>query len=1385
MAKLEPKPAGDDAADVENSGEPKPLHKRVYSKSDVNVPLMRVFLKVVSPAPGEQGAGGDPRFPEKMTYAETADGFRISAPELVHESIDRWFTREGIPADEADGPADANLIVANGVTILLSGTSRDELEKLLWRTAEWNPQDRAEYDLTTVDHVTGVDNAAADILKDIQNPYGPLPEAYLRWTVPGERAVVLAPRAAHAMLHILFDEDSPVLQRERNKRAVVDPELHDALTPPTTIPPAAGEDAAAPSEAPSSITDVVRKMVNNAADVDEQLAIEDLRGFVVEFAAEADSKLVDRYVEVLESRGRPFKLHNDGDHVWIEAAAVAYPVEPLSGPATKELVLQQPADMSQADLKALAGDIRAQGYDCRVAMRRLHEDGGPVEGSDTPLLIVTVPADFNGRPVYETRMEGGRMRRIVRLVGTGVAAPPGGIGEPYAAPLRSPTAPASQTPTTPTTGEDAVDRYLAPDTGPIHLNVTKDRPGSADDLEILASRRYIINFAGDVPLEVVNAYVKRFEQSGDRQVFLHRAGNGYVLAVNAVRAKENNPEPPPQESATASGPFLTDRQQRVADAAYQILGWELEPLDGDERAAVKQAGYDGGLRVVGFRDNRGGALGGVILVGLHTSPIADFDDLGEFLARTDLPERSPVKYYWLARNSGGGAGGFGGVGAGPFSDSPAYQLVKNRVAIQQDAWAAYRQSLEPPRVVQTTPAVGPPAYTPQVAPPAPATPSVISNLHAWQLRSVVLVDLQQDGDEDKPTARELSKRLRAERELLDESIAAYVAGFEIESDNAQAVTAMRKLLREKIDDKLSIAPGASDSSWVVRMVLTLDQMGDLVTDDAALLREIVNTYVKASAKRHADSPNGVRIIKAAEVDTPATPPSPSPFPPGGGGQSGGRYGAPQLIATAQPAKLKPFDTVIIRVANGMPDAPIDDAYALDERGRVALGPVFGRVAIGGMTIEQAEAAVTKHLKKYLREPMVQITRPVEPTRDAAVPAPQQQLLYDGQTFEQWRAKWRYELKTDRRIEAIDALAAFARAGQGREAVEAILDVAAEYDFAGFWSEKSSEGMLKSRLVALLTSTDQSRVAEQIWLPVLLERFAQDGEKWGPLAFYLLDRLETDDAQLLKSLLDIACDHEADLQLRVCALGALGRSRENGTAFDQLHPDDALLALARDPAEDESVRLNAAFLLDQTGRHRDAIHEIVGAFVASDDARLATAALHLSGKSEPADREGLGGGRFGARMQLLRFPDLELLWKALTHPAADAQLAARRQLQQVVPEQVQQIATRAVELAMSSQTPAEQIAALRVLTVLGPTPHGEEPQRVELSKSLYEMAKSADDPAVKVAAVAAATSVLASVGDNVDKRAEAFLRKVMPDKSTAERSALLNEEFDIAFGRARQ
>jgi RNA polymerase sigma factor (sigma-70 family) len=83
--------------------------------------------------------------------------------------------------------------------------------------------------------------------------------------------------------------------------------------------------------------------------------------------------------------------------------------------------------------------------------------------------------------------------------------------------------------------------------------------------------------------------------------------------------------------------------------------------------------------------------------------------------------------------------------------------------------------------------------------------------------------------------------------------------------------------------------------------------------------------------------------------------------------------APAPNAEKATGKIEPRDALRIRVANAFADQPIDGVYLVESMGTVALGPVYGRVDVKGLTLLEAEKAVKKHLAEVIQDPQVQVT----------------------------------------------------------------------------------------------------------------------------------------------------------------------------------------------------------------------------------------------------------------------------------------------------------------------------------------------------------------------------------------------------------------------------
>lgn len=134
------------------------------------------------------------------------------------------------------------------------------------------------------------------------------------------------------------------------------------------------------------------------------------------------------------------------------------------------------------------------------------------------------------------------------------------------------------------------------------------------------------------------------------------------------------------------------------------------------------------------------------------------------------------------------------------------------------------------------------------------------------------------------------------------------------------------------------------------------------------------------------------------------------------------------------------------------------------------------------------------------------------------------LLYDGRTFDDWSSQWKYELKTERRIEAIKALAAFGRAGDGERAAKAILDVAGKYEFETEASDYKTEPELQSTIVTVLTHKRDSKISPEIWLPQLIERSQEQPERYLDLLTRCVAVTHFRNTEVLDMVLELA-DHD--------------------------------------------------------------------------------------------------------------------------------------------------------------------------------------------------------------------------------------------------------------------
>jgi polysaccharide biosynthesis/export protein len=73
-----------------------------------------------------------------------------------------------------------------------------------------------------------------------------------------------------------------------------------------------------------------------------------------------------------------------------------------------------------------------------------------------------------------------------------------------------------------------------------------------------------------------------------------------------------------------------------------------------------------------------------------------------------------------------------------------------------------------------------------------------------------------------------------------------------------------------------------------------------------------------------------------------------------------------------PYRIQIYDVLTIQASGTLPEQPIYNLYIVQGEGEVDLGPVYGRVRVGGLSIEEAQEAVIAQLTKILTKPSVSI-----------------------------------------------------------------------------------------------------------------------------------------------------------------------------------------------------------------------------------------------------------------------------------------------------------------------------------------------------------------------------------------------------------------------------
>lgn len=79
------------------------------------------------------------------------------------------------------------------------------------------------------------------------------------------------------------------------------------------------------------------------------------------------------------------------------------------------------------------------------------------------------------------------------------------------------------------------------------------------------------------------------------------------------------------------------------------------------------------------------------------------------------------------------------------------------------------------------------------------------------------------------------------------------------------------------------------------------------------------------------------------------------------------------VVPKAPFTIQPLDVLQVEVEGTLIDQPIRGLYLVEPGGMLNLGPSYGKVRVGQLSLEEAQEAVTKHLKRVLQEPQVSLT----------------------------------------------------------------------------------------------------------------------------------------------------------------------------------------------------------------------------------------------------------------------------------------------------------------------------------------------------------------------------------------------------------------------------
>ena len=79
------------------------------------------------------------------------------------------------------------------------------------------------------------------------------------------------------------------------------------------------------------------------------------------------------------------------------------------------------------------------------------------------------------------------------------------------------------------------------------------------------------------------------------------------------------------------------------------------------------------------------------------------------------------------------------------------------------------------------------------------------------------------------------------------------------------------------------------------------------------------------------------------------------------------------VVPKPPFRIQSFDTLQVIVEGTLLEQPINGLYVVEPGGMLDLGPSYGKMMVGGQSLEEAQDAVFRHLKRVLKDPQVSLT----------------------------------------------------------------------------------------------------------------------------------------------------------------------------------------------------------------------------------------------------------------------------------------------------------------------------------------------------------------------------------------------------------------------------